>query len=81
MRATITALALVAWITPMPTVAQGLPFHTPSALTTAFEERGVRSFSMTQRRGDVTAVATPLVLLPFAPHQRVTTTLSAPYVW
>ena len=41
----------------------------------------MRSFSMTQRRGDVTAVATPLVLLPFAPHQRVTTTLSAPYVW
>jgi hypothetical protein len=36
---------------PLPVAGQGLPFHTPSALTTAFEERGVRVFSMVQSRG------------------------------
>jgi len=50
-------------------------------MTTAFEERGVRTFTMLQARGDVTTSVTPIVLLPFAPHQRVTTTLSAPLLW
>ncbi len=61
--------------------AQGLPFHTQSALTTAFEERGLRTFSMIQRRGDVTVSVSPLVVLPFAPHQRVTTFVSLPIVY
>jgi len=61
-------------------VGQGLPFHTPSALTTAFEQRGVRIFTMAQRRGDVTASMTPVVILPYAPHRRVTTVLSAPFL-
>ncbi len=61
--------------------AQGLPFHTQSALTTAFEERGLRAFSMIQRRGDVTVAVSPLVVLPFAPHQRVTTLVSLPIVY
>lgn len=77
----LPCLVLSMWITPVAALAQGLPFHTPSALTTAFEQRGVRTFTMVQGRGDMTGVATPLVLLPYAPHQRVTTTLSAPYLW
>ncbi len=64
-----------------PLAAQGLPFHTQSALTTAFEERGLRTFSMIQRRGDVTVSVSPLVVLPFAPHQRVTTFVSLPIVY
>ena len=60
--------------------AQGLPFHTETALTTAFEERGVRAFSMVQRRGDATILASPLVVLPFAPHQRITTMIRLPVV-
>lgn len=76
-------LWLILWvgITPTTASAQGLPFHTPSALTTAFEQRGVRAFTMVLGRGNVTAVATPLVLLPWAPHQRVTTIVSVPYLW
>ena len=66
---------------PLPVVGQGLPFHTPSALTMAFEERGVRAFSMVQSRGDVTAVVFPLVVLPFAPHQRLTTKLTLPLAY
>ena len=73
--------ALLVGLTPGASLAQGLPFHTPSALTTAFEQRGVRVFTMAQSRGDMTAVATPLIVLPWAPHQRVTTILSAPLVW
>jgi len=69
------------WITPQTARGQGLPFHTPSAMTTAFEERGLRSFTMLQSRGELTTSVTPVVLLPFAPHQRVTTTLVLPVVW
>ncbi len=61
--------------------AQGLPFHTQSALTTSFEERGLRAFSMIQRRGDVTAAVTPLVVLPFAPSHKVTTSVVLPLVY
>ena len=66
---------------PLPVAAQGLPFHTPSALTTAFEERGVRVFSMVQSRGDLTGVVFPLIVLPFAPHQRLTTTIKLPLTY
>ena len=66
---------------PLPVTGQGLPFHTPSALTTAFEERGARAFSMVQSRGDVTGVVFPLVVLPFAPHQRLTTTVKLPLTY
>ena len=66
---------------PLPVAGQGLPFHTPSALTTAFEERGVRVFSMVQSRGDMTGVVMPLVVLPFAPHQRLTTTVRLPLTY
>ena len=61
--------------------AQGLPFHTQSALTTSFEERALRAFSMIQRRGDVTVAVSPLVVLPFAPHQRLTTTVVFPVAY
>lgn len=61
-----------------PVAGQGLPFHTQSALTTAFEERGLRAFSMIQTRGDATISVSPLVVLPFAPHQRVTTFVGVP---
>jgi outer membrane putative beta-barrel porin/alpha-amylase len=63
-----------------PISAQGLPFHTPSAMTTAFEERGLRLFAVAQSRGDLSVATTPIVVLPFAPHHRVTTLLSAPFV-
>ena len=66
---------------PLPVTGQGLPFHTPSALTTAFEERGARAFSMVQSRGDVTGVVFPLVILPFAPHHRLTTTVELPLAY
>ncbi len=66
---------------PPPVTGQGLPFHTPSALTTAFEERGARAFSMVQSRGDVTGVVFPLVILPFAPHHRLTTTVELPLAY
>ena len=62
----------------MPLAGQGLPFHTPSALTTSFEERGARVFAMVQSRGDVTSVVFPLVVLPFAPHEHLTTTVMLP---
>ncbi|MFQ5551148.1 MAG: hypothetical protein ACE5FJ_07925 [Gemmatimonadales bacterium] len=60
---------------------QGLPFHTETALTTAFEERGVRTFAAGQTRGDATVLASPIVLLPFAPHQRVTTKVVLPLLY
>ena len=66
---------------PPPVTGQGLPFHTPSALTTAFEERGARAFSMVQSRGDITGVVFPLVILPFAPHHRLTTTVELPLAY
>ena len=66
---------------PLPVAGQGLPFHTPSALTMSFEERGVRVFSMVQSRGDVTGVVLPLVVLPFAPHERLTTTVKPPLTY
>ncbi len=62
-------------------VGQGLPFHTQSALTTSFEQRALRAFSMLQHRGDVTASVSQLVVLPFAPHQRVTTMVVLPVVY
>ena len=71
-------VALLCVACPSGTAAQGLPFHTPSALTTAFEERGVRTFTAVQARGDMVVWATPVVLLPYAPHQRVTSTISVP---
>lgn len=60
--------------------AQGLPFHTETALTTAFEQRAVRTFGMAQARGDADVFVSPLVILPFAPHQRVTTKVVIPLV-
>lgn len=72
------AAALVA--IPLAAQAQGLPFHTESALTTAFEERGLRAFTMVSRRGDATSAITPLVILPWAPHPRVTTRVVVPLV-
>ncbi len=66
---------------PLPVAGQGLPFHTPSALTTAFEERAVRVFSMVQSRGDVTGAVFPLVVLPFAPHERLSTSVKLPLTY
>ena len=80
MRRAIRLLACLAALG-QPLTAQGLPFHTESALTTAFEERGFRVFSMVQRRGDLTVLVSPLVVLPYAPHQRVTTLVSLPIVY
>ncbi|MCZ6753896.1 MAG: hypothetical protein O7E49_01170 [Gemmatimonadetes bacterium] len=74
------SLAAVLLAIPFATQAQGLPFHTESALTTAFEERGLRAFTMVGRRGDATTVTTPLVILPWAPHHRVTTRVVVPLV-
>ncbi len=61
--------------------AQALPFHTESALTTAFEERGLRSVFAVARRGDLTVGTAQLVVLPFAPHQRVTTAVAVPVLY
>ena len=61
--------------------AQGLPFHAGTALTTSFEQHGLRAFTMLQQRGEMTASVTPLVVLPFAPHQRVTTKVTLPVVY
>ena len=36
---------------------------------------------MVQSRGDVTSVVFPLVVLPFAPHQRLTTTVKLPLAY
>jgi len=74
------ALLLLSLSAPHLALAQGLPFHTQSALTTAFEEKGLRAFSMVQRRGDMTASVSPIVLLPWAPHHRVTTMVVLPMV-
>ena len=68
-------------LVPMAVTGQGLPFHTPSALTTSFEERGIRVFSVVQSRGDVTGFVSPLVVLPFAPHERLTTTVKMPLIY
>lgn len=76
------ALALAAPVLgPTSSAAQGLPFHTETALTTAFEERGLRVISSYRPRDSVSAVVTPLVILPFAPHQRVTTRVVVPLVY
>lgn len=61
--------------------AQGLPFHTETALTMGFEERGVRTFGAAQTRGDATVFVSPIVVLPFAPHHRVTTKVVLPLVY
>lgn len=73
-------LLLAVLVGAKPLHAQGLPFHTQSALTTAFEERGFRAFSMIQNRGDATISVSPLVVLPLAPHHRVTTFVSLPVI-
>ncbi len=65
---------------PAPLAAQGLPFHTETALTTAFAQRGVRAFGTVVHRGSVTTVVAPLVVLPLAPHERVTTMVVVPVV-
>jgi len=58
--------------------AQGLPFHTPSALTTSFEQRGVRAVTTLGRTGAVRAWTTRLTVLPWAPSARFTTSVSLP---
>ncbi len=81
-RAIWVALALSALVlAPDSSVAQGLPFHTETALTTAFEQRGLRLISSYRPRDSVSAVVTPLVILPFAPHQRVATRVVVPLVY
>ena len=80
-RKTSVKLWLFLMVGPLPVAGQGLPFHTPSALTMSFEERGVRAFSTVQSRGDVTGVVFPLVVLPFAPHERLTTTVKLPLTY
>ena len=61
-----------------PSAGQGLPFHTETALTTAFEQRAVRSFAMWQSRGAVDMIVAPVAILPYAPHERVTTKVVVP---
>ncbi len=61
--------------------SQALPVHSETALTTAFEERGLRVFGMVGRRENLTVGVTSLVILPFAPHQRVTTMVQLPLVY
>ncbi|MCH7567015.1 MAG: hypothetical protein IH787_05075 [Nitrospirae bacterium] len=73
----VTVLA----VGPLPVAGQGMPVHTPSALTMSFEQRGVRTLSMVQSRGDVTGVVFPLIVLPFAPHERLTTTVRIPLTY
>ena len=68
-------------LVPAGSAAQGLPFHTESALTTAFEERGLRAFTVVGQRGDATVATTPLVILPWAPDHRVTTRVAVPLVY
>ena len=74
----MTGLLAAAW--PSALSSQGLPFTTPSPLTTSFEERGARSFAFSQKIGDASVLATPLVLLPWAPHQALTTRVVLPFV-
>lgn len=62
-------------------LAQGLPFHTETALTTAFEERGLRFSSTFASRDTISVVATPIAVLPFAPHQRLTTRVVVPLLY
>lgn len=77
----VVALELFLFAAAGTLAAQGLPFHTETALTTAFEERGFRTFVMAQSRGDADVLLSPIVVLPFAPHQRVTSKLSVPLVY
>ena len=75
------SLWLLLVVAPVAVAGQGMPVHTPSALTMSFEQRGVRTLSMVQSRGDVTGVVFPLIVLPFAPHQRLTTTVKIPLTY
>lgn len=81
------AWILAAWVlavrvlAPAGLAAQGLPFHTESALTTSFEERGLRVSSTFVSRDSVSEVATQLAVLPFAPHQRLTTRVVIPILY
>lgn len=74
------ALGALAVLGPATLGGQGLPFHTETALTTAFAQRGARVFAKVVTRESVTTVVTPLVLLPLAPHERVTTAVILPVV-
>ncbi|MFQ5551205.1 MAG: transporter [Gemmatimonadales bacterium] len=80
LRRAIPWAAIVALV-PVRVAGQGLPFHTESALTTAFEQRGVRIASGVSTSDDLTAITSNLVVLPWAPHQRVTTRLVIPLVY
>lgn len=75
--ATLLAWALTA---PAAAGAQGLPFHTPSALTTSFEEKGLRTFTTVRSAGNMRAWVTPVVLLPWAPRYDLTTTVAVPFL-
>lgn len=66
---------------PTAVAGQGMPFHMPSALTMSFEERGVRAYTALQSRGDVTSAVLPVVVLPFAPHERLTTAIELPLIY
>lgn len=81
MRRTIPSLVLL-WAVAVPSrlAAQGLPFHTGNALTSAFEQRAVRLVVMGERRGQVDQLVSRVVLLPYAPTQRVTTSVTVPVV-
>ncbi len=81
MRRTILSLVLL-WAVAVPSrlAAQGLPFHTGNALTNAFEQRAVRLVVMGERRGPVDQLVSRFVLLPWAPTQRVTTSVTVPVV-
>ncbi len=74
------ALLLLLALAPALLRAQALPFHTETALTTAFEERAVRSFAMVGGRDNVRVGVVQLVVLPFAPHERVSTMVALPLV-
>ncbi len=78
-----TSLSLVllgAATVPCELAAQGLPFHAENALTSAFEQRAVRLVVMGERRGPVDQLVSRFVLLPWAPTERVTTSLAIPVV-
>lgn len=71
-------LALAGAHLPAPLAAQGLPMHTETALTNAFEQRAVRFLALAERRGPLDRIVSRLTLLPYAPSQRVTTSVTFP---
>jgi len=68
-------------LAPLSVFAQGLPFHTETALTMAFEERGGRIASRYVPRDSVSTWLAPFVVLPFAPHRRLSTRVVVPLVY